>query len=169
MLQRLYKITFKDYNQIDLDLFSEITDFLSGRQDGSYGEILYPTKDHFTKKKVFGLTNKLLVGLYADDDSSASGLSSDFASFLIESERNFLTEFCLMPLVHISFNGQNHVDESLTEGILKKYEGVILQPGSRSDSLSFRVKCQINDFDVLPNIADEFKSASYEFEVEYYF
>ena len=55
-----------------------------------------------------------------------------------------------------------------TEEILKKYDGVILQLESRSDSLSFRVKCQINDFDVLPNIADEFKSAGHEFDVEYY-
>lgn len=49
MLKRIICVKFEKYTIVDMDLFNKISNFLSEREDGSYGEILFPSEIIITK------------------------------------------------------------------------------------------------------------------------
>ena len=170
MIYRLYQMVFRKDEEIDRDVYEDISNFLAKGDGGNYGEILFPTRTHFENKAHFKLNNKMLVSLHADNPHSAAYYSLDFVHFLLEREYNYMMMFCWKPLIYFSFKDPNHISESVTERILEKYDKLILEPECSADSFSFRLDCQFQEFDVYINhFLGKFESEGCEVDVEYYF
>lgn len=174
MLHRLYKVIFKKFEVMDLELFNEIEDFLSKRKNGSYGELLFPTKSHFDEnyKSIYDVNNKILVALYANDNESASVIASDFVNFMKKLDEDYSIDYHPVPLVYISVDGPKYIDRNFIENLYndEKIKGRLWFSEYFFNSFSFRLKCQIHQFDELVEyILNEFVKEGYEFTCEYYF